>query len=433
MTASFSSERDLYAALAAPLSSISAQVTSLLRTLRPGRHLTYVELYGFDVDTFVYEGQCERTARADVAPVFRLIPNETATAFEEDVKHGWFDVRWKGHALEVVSLSWAHDNCADRFSWVIAESRQVAESFVEAVTKFCEDVRGQVLVFDDGHFRKSEELFKSIQAANFDEVVLGGTLKEELRADVSRFFARRSFYEANGIPWKRGLLLIGPPGNGKTQTLKALLKEIALPVLYVKTFKNREESSKGIRNVFARARRNAPCALVVEDLDCAIEESDRSVFLNELDGFAQNAGLLTIATTNHPHKLDRSILDRPSRFDRKFHFPLPAAAERQAFIARWNTQQAPALRMSVAGIGRLVARTDGFTFAYLKEALLSSALVWVDDAQPGAMDEIAVKVAKNLKSEMDSAHVVLGPHAGSSKTIGFADRAQSGFAEKTKG
>jgi len=56
---------------------------------------------------------------------------------------------------------------------------------------------------------------------------------------------------------------------------------------------------------------------------------DRSLFLNELDGFAQNAVLLTIATTNHPHKLDRSILDRPSRFDRKFHFPLPMPCRSQ--------------------------------------------------------------------------------------------------------
>ncbi len=426
MTASIASERDIYAALAAPISSISARVTQLLHTLRPLKHLSFTELYSFDVDTFFYEGHCERTARADLPPVFRVIHDETNTRLEEDVRHGWFDVRWKGHALEVVSLSWANDNCLDRFSWVIADSREVAEGFMDAVMKYAEDVRGQVLVFEDGHFRKSEELFRSIQRSDFDDLVLGGTLKDDVRSDVSRFFARKAFYEAHRIPWKRGLLLIGPPGNGKTQTLKALLKEIALPVLYIKTFKDRHDDTKNIRNVFVRARRNAPCVIVVEDLDCALDESSRSVFLNELDGFAQNAGLLTIATTNHPHKLDRSILDRPSRFDRKFHFPLPAAAERKAFIARWSSQQQSALQMSGDGIGRLVERTDGFTFAYLKETLLSASLVWVDDGQPGAMDEIAVKVARGLKKEMESAHVVLGPNAGSAKPIGFLDRDSSG-------
>ena len=425
MTASQHSERDLYAALAAPLSSISANVTQLLRGLRPGKHLSFTELWSFDVDTFCFEGHCERAPRTDLPPVFRLIYDETGKRLEKDVRHGWFDVRWKSHALEVVSLSWANDNCLDRFSWVLAESRALAEAFVYAVTNYCEEVRGQVLVFEDGHFRKSEELFSSIQKADFDELVLGGTLKEDVRADVARFFARREFYEAHRIPWKRGLLLIGPPGNGKTQTLKALLKEIALPVLYVKTFKDRHEDSKNIRSVFARARRNAPCVVVVEDLDCALDESSRSVFLNELDGFAHNAGLLTIATTNHPHKLDRSILDRPSRFDRKFHFPLPAAPERRAFITRWSLAQDVALRLSTQGIEHLVGRTDGFTFAYLKELLLSSSLVWVDDARPGVMDEISAKVARTLRKEMESAHVVLGPAAGSSKAIGFADRDQS--------
>ena len=414
------SERDLYGALTAPISSINARVHQLLHAVRPGKHVSYVELWAFDVDTYVYDGKCERSARADVPHLSRLIRDEAGLKLEEDVRHGWFEIRWQGKALEVVSLSWASDNSTDRFSWVVAETRELAESFVEAVVKFCEEVRSQVLVFEDGRFRKSEELFKSIDRADFDQLVLGGTLKADIRSDVARFFARKTFYEAHRIPWKRGLLLIGPPGNGKTQTLKALLKELGLPVLYVKTFKDRNEDSKNVRHVFERARRAAPCVLVIEDLDCALDDSIRSVFLNELDGFAQNAGLLTVATTNHPHKLDRSILDRPSRFDRKFHFPLPAVPERQLFIEQWSAQQDPALRLSADGVRALADRTKGFTFAYLKELLLSASLAWVEDARPGAMDEIARGVAVALKREMESAHVEIGPPT-EGKAIGFLD------------
>ncbi|MHB8877743.1 MAG: AAA family ATPase [Myxococcaceae bacterium] len=421
MTTSTPSERELYAALAAPLSAISALVTQSLRALRPGKHLSYVELYGFDVDTFAHQGRCERTARADLPPLFRLVRDESGKRLEEDVLHGWFEVRWEGHTLEVISLSWSNDNCHERFSWVVAETRTLAEAFVDAVIKFSEEVRGQVLVFEGKHFRKSEELFDSIQHADFEELVLGGSLKEEVRTDVARFFARRGFYEEHRVPWKRGLLFIGPPGNGKTQTLKALLRELALPVLYVKTFKEQGEEARNIRTVFERARHSAPCVLVIEDLDCALDEANRSVFLNELDGFALNAGILTVATTNHPHKLDRSILDRPSRFDRKFHFPLPAAPERSTFISRWNGKQSPALRMSVEGVAAVVERTSGFTFAYLKELLISAALAWVEDARPGSMDGVAVRVARSLKKEMESAHVVLGPASGL-KPIGFVDR-----------
>ena len=73
--------------------------------------------------------------------------------------------------------------------------------------------------------------------------------------------------------------------------------------------------------------------------------NNRAFFLNELDGFAANTGVVVIATTNHPEKLDPAILERPSRFDRKYTFTLPAPEERTAYIAHWNTTVEPALRL----------------------------------------------------------------------------------------
>src|SRR6185436_19488894 len=144
--------------------------------------------------------------------------------------------------------------------------------------------------------------------------------------------------------------------------------ELQLPTMYVKSFRSRHgETEDNLRTVFTRARRQAPGVLVLEDLDCLIDEHCRSVFLNELDGFAANTGLLVIATTNHPEQLDRSILDRPSRSDRTFHFPLPAEPERAAYLEKWNAAQVPAMRLSAHGLQRLAERARGFTFAYLKE------------------------------------------------------------------
>ena len=67
-----------------------------------------------------------------------------------------------------------------------------------------------------------------------------------------------------------------------------------------------------MRIVFARARRSAPCLVVLEDLDSLIKDENRAFLLNELDGFADNEGVVVIASTNHPEKLDPAILDRPS-------------------------------------------------------------------------------------------------------------------------
>jgi transitional endoplasmic reticulum ATPase len=69
--------------------------------------------------------------------------------------------------------------------------------------------------------------------------------------------------------------------------------------------------------VFAKAREFSPCIVVLEDLDTLIDESNRSFFLNQLDGLKGNDGLLLLATTNHLDRIDPSLSQRPSRFDRK--------------------------------------------------------------------------------------------------------------------
>ena len=68
--------------------------------------------------------------------------------------------------------------------------------------------------------------------------------------------------------------------------------------------------------VFERARGLRPCVLVLEDLDSLVNDENRSFFLNQIDGFEQNHGLMILATTNHPDRIDSAIIDRPSRFDR---------------------------------------------------------------------------------------------------------------------
>src|SRR5207302_4671435 len=173
----------------------------------------------------------------------------------------------------------------------------------------------------------------------------------------------------------RGILFVGPAGNGKTHAVKALINAMEQPCLYVKSFRVEYRTDEdNIRDVFTRAREAAPCILVLEDLDSLVTPQNRSFFLNELDGFATNIGIVALATTNHPERLDPSILDRPSRFDRKYPFELPALAERQAYIGMWNTSLKPALCLSTIAATQIAALTAGFSFAYLKALFLSSMM-----------------------------------------------------------
>jgi SpoVK/Ycf46/Vps4 family AAA+-type ATPase len=160
---------------------------------------------------------------------------------------------------------------------------------------------------------------------------LKGHLKQDILDDLKQFFVSHALYDQYGIPWKRGILFVGPPGNGKTHAVKAIINSLAQPCLYVKSFRAEYRTDEdNIRHVFERARKSAPCILVLEDLDSLLTQQNRSFFLNELDGFAANVGIVTLATTNHPERLDPSILDRPSRFDRKHPFDLPELPERLA-------------------------------------------------------------------------------------------------------
>src|SRR5205085_2802051 len=133
-----------------------------------------------------------------------------------------------------------------------------------------------------------------------------------------------------------------------------------VPCLYVKSFKSRYSTPQNnIRRVFHRARQTTPCILVLEDLDSLIDDKNRSFFLNELDGFAANTGIVVVATTNHPERLDPAILDRPSRFDRKYHFTLPDSPERARYIRHWNTSARRELQLSDAGITTLTSSRPG--------------------------------------------------------------------------
>ena len=163
------------------------------------------------------------------------------------------------------------------------------------------------------------------------------------------------------------------------------------PCLYVKSFAsdNRDIVESGnMRSVFDRARQSAPCLLVLEDLDALINEENRSFFLNEMDGFAANEGVVTIASTNHPDRLDPAILNRPSRFDRKFVFKLPAYPERREYLCRWNRTWEEALKLSQAGLDFAGQGTAGFSFATLKELMLSATMAWIELGEPGTMDGV---------------------------------------------
>src|SRR5262245_42132269 len=415
-------------ALRQPPDYVSYFVSTRLAEMYPEAAILENESWAFNLPEYAEAGLCSIWPQEPVHCQTQTTWRGVEDGFEREIENGWWSVLWpdggKEYFIDVVYITWNDAGCETTRRWIIAETNEVAENFLRAVCVYCDDVHGEILVYEDGKWTKDDKLFASIKSATFENLILPPKLKQELREEFRRFFASRDIYQQYGIPWKRGVLLIGPPGNGKTHTIKALVNELNLPCLYIKSFKSDHYTEQGnMRRVFNRARRSAPCLMVMEDLDALIEDDNRAFLLNELDGFAANEGLVVIASTNHREKLDPAILDRPSRLNRKYHFTLPALAERLTYIKHWNQTLQPDLRLTEAEASAVAASTDRFSFAYLKELFLSSMMAWMGSqvsSQPSdrlgnVMMERATLLREQLTEQREEAPKVSEAAAGQTR------------------
>jgi DNA polymerase III delta prime subunit len=393
--------------------TIQYETTRKLVAMFPNRKVMVVNQYGFDAISFAHAGHCKLEENPDLYNLYlhywRSIEPEDEADYDEEppeIKPGkvyrtpiqvWYKVLWQDHNLDLLQIKVGNETLL----WLIADSYGVGQDFYAAVCGWEAEIRQEVLVFDNGRWRKDPELFQAIKSATFDNLVLPATLKNGLRDDLARFFASKELYTRYTIPWRRGVLLVGPPGNGKTHAIKALSNSLGKPCIYVKSFRSEYGTDENnIHAVYEKAREIAPCLLILEDLDAQINDRNRSFFLNELDGFAGNAGILTVATTNHPEKLDSAIVNRPSRFDRKYHFDLPQRPERFAYIEMWNNTMQTELRLSEAGVTNIADATNGFSFAYLKELFVSSMMGWIGQEGATPMDSVMVEQVSLLHEQM---------------------------------
>jgi len=384
-----------------PADVIAYHVGRELAELHPGKTILEGQTWYFDLEAFVCSKKCSIVEESSVFNHIRT-DWEAGKEFKEFIQNAWLNVLWEGQLIDLVLITFGNA----RRHWIIADTRKIAESFLDTVCESACEVQGEILVYKDGFFEKNKELLDSIKNATFDNLILPEVQKAELQNDFRQFFEAREIYDRYRIPWKRGAILIGPPGNGKTHTVKALINQLGKPCIYVRSFKaeygNEQEN---IAEVFARARMTAPCLVVLEDLDSMIDERNRAFLLNELDGFETNTGVVVIATTNHPEKLDAAILERPSRFDRKYHFNLPGEAERFAYIAAWNKELEAELRLSANAAEEIVRATNDFSFAYMKELFLSSMVQWMANGRTVSMDEVINQQAALLRGQIKSAQV----------------------------
>jgi SpoVK/Ycf46/Vps4 family AAA+-type ATPase len=193
----------------------------------------------------------------------------------------------------------------------------------------------------------------------------------DILKDIESFWNKTDVYRKYNFVHKRGILMYGEPGCGKSGIIQILankLMELDGIVINIKS-QNDIDHFIDFMPTFRKIEPNRPLVVILEDID-ALAGEDRyhtSQLLNILDGVKQIEGVVYIATTNYPEKLQERLTNRPSRFDRRYKIDLPNVEIRHSYITNKLNEE----DLAKIDIDEWVKRTDGMSLSHLKEVVIS--------------------------------------------------------------
>ncbi len=238
------------------------------------------------------------------------------------------------------------------------------------------------------------------ETIDVEDLILAPAVRARITNEVLNFFTEpvAELYRTLAVPYRRGVLMHGPPGNGKTSIIRwigSVLPQIPMLVLRPsQTF-----GSDDLEVVMNRWRQQAPAGLIIEDLDWLLSKVNVSTFLNVLDGVEtqKGQGLLLLATTNHPDRLDPAVNNRPGRFDVVMEVPLPDECARRAYLVR------KLAGMSDDTLQCLVEETQGLAFCHLLEIVRLSGMIALGAGRRERIDDDLLRAMQMVADSNSSA------------------------------
>ena len=235
---------------------------------------------------------------------------------------------------------------------------------------------------------------KSTEGIKFSDVAGEDEAKESLQ-EIVDYLHDPSQYRSIGATMPKGVLLVGPPGTGKTMLAKAVAGESNVPFFsmsgseFVEMFVGMGASK--VRDLFKQAKEKAPCIVFIDEIDAIGQKRNAGVYggndereqtlnqlLTEMDGFEDNTGVIILAATNRPESLDPA-LTRPGRFDRRVPVELPDLKGREAILKVHARKVKMDAGVDFSKIARMASGASG---AELANIINEAALRAVRDHRP---------------------------------------------------
>ena len=193
----------------------------------------------------------------------------------------------------------------------------------------------------------------------------------DILKDIDNFWNRVDVYKKYNFIHKRGILMYGEPGCGKSGIIQLISQQIIKNDGIVINIKDEEDVERFTSFIatFRKIEPNRPLIVLLEDIDSLAGEgrSQTARLLNILDGVKQIEGVVYIATTNYPEKLQERITNRPSRFDRRYKVELPNEEIRRAYINHKLSDD----DLKNVDVDLWISKTEGMSLSHLKEVVVS--------------------------------------------------------------
>ncbi len=206
-----------------------------------------------------------------------------------------------------------------------------------------------------------------IQPIKTDELLrFSDSLADEILSEIDRFWELKKQFEINKFSHRRGYLLYGPQGSGKSIIVQQIIEGIVnRGGIAIWVDKNPKMITTAIVEALRIVEPTRPIVVIFEDIDAIIQDYGESAILSYLDGDGRIDGVLNLATTNYPEKLDKRVVARPRRFDRVVKVDVPSPSIRKEYF-KYKVKD-----LTEEQLEQWTTSTAGFSFAALADLIIS--------------------------------------------------------------